>query len=913
MKLPHLGDRYRIERSLGAGGMGEVFLAHDEQLGRRVALKRLTPRADDWESRRARFRKEARIAAKIKHAAVVQVFDVLHDAETDYIVMEYVEGANLRVRITRGPSLSLGHVLHVGRQIASGMAEAHSLGIVHRDLKTENVLVNHALEARISDFGIAKVLGEESWTQDGRVLGTHKAMSPEQARGADIDTRTDLFSFGVLLYETLAGTPPFTGRSSTEIFDAVLRSEPPPLARYRPDVPPALVNLIAQLLQKSRELRPAGGFRAVEAVLAELAVNVSEGFAPLVPGTLGADSETLSLEEPAPELESAPEPMPEAEPRCVHAADAAAPEALALQVTTQQLLAHVSDSRALSRPRSRVLFWASLVTLAVAALVYMVWPEPALVGPDDLRPVPEPPAPEPLHRSLVVVVDQPTVSPDCTDADSDHIQKVRNELVAALVALEGVDVLDERAAPAAQAHDYAPDLATPDEYLALSITCHPGRLVINLDRIEASGILRRPGETFEVERSDIGVTSTPVHLHVLQAFDEYSSDTDRALLGVRPEDIDRFLEVRRAYWQRDPAFPADRVLGELARIRSRSPGLVDAYRFEAELWNQRYAMTHDEQDYRRAWLLLTVARMLEPRSVLVLSGLIALALDHGDLEQAEAIFATLHKLSPASGHNLYLHALIKDKRGDTRGARDLLEEAATRHPSWRLLYHLARVEVRLGEMASARKHVDRLLEMSPDNRAGQTLRALMEVYAGEETGWCRGPIDPSQFAQVNTCAVKLMAQGQYGLAALLLERARALNPRQSETAFNLGEALKLDGQPAAAARHFRDVVSFIPTDTRDARRLSWRALALAHLELRDEARQEIEEALARSPDDGDVRYNAAATYALIGDREATVRAVLATPAGSYDASWFRYPWFDSVRGVSRLRTRMVPRDDAQDR
>lgn len=246
---------YRFERRLGAGGMGEVFLAYDRRLERRVAIKRL--RSDlASASARERLRREARAAARLGHAAIVQIFDLIETDEGDWIVMELVDGPRLADLVARGP-LDLRETLLYGQQIAEGLAAAHGLGLIHRDLKAENVLIAQSgpPAAKILDFGLVRDLeGDETLTQSGAVLGTFRTMAPEQARGLAVGPRSDLFSLGVLLYEMATGRSPFRGATTAETLHRILAEPPPPLP---PGVPGELAALIGELLQKAPELRPA--------------------------------------------------------------------------------------------------------------------------------------------------------------------------------------------------------------------------------------------------------------------------------------------------------------------------------------------------------------------------------------------------------------------------------------------------------------------------------------------------------------------------------------------------------------------------------------------------------------------------------------------------------------------------------
>src|SRR6266545_727657 len=240
--------------------MGEVLLAYDDRLDRQVAIKRIHPESGSRrERRRERFRREARMAARLSHPAIVQVYDILQENDVDSIVMEYVEGESLHQMIARRP-LEVRQVLELARELADGLDAAHRQGIVHRDLKTENVLVTPAGRPKITDFGIAKRLlateGEESLTADDAVVGTCRAMSPEQALGEPVDHRTDLFAFGVLLYEALTGLSPFAAGSALETMYRVIHTRQRPVRTLEPSVPEELSSLVDRLLEKEPHLRP---------------------------------------------------------------------------------------------------------------------------------------------------------------------------------------------------------------------------------------------------------------------------------------------------------------------------------------------------------------------------------------------------------------------------------------------------------------------------------------------------------------------------------------------------------------------------------------------------------------------------------------------------------------------------------
>ena len=255
MGLPEKIASYEIVRVLGAGGMGEVFLAHDPRLDRLVAIKRLLSTKDTLPERQERFRREAKIAARLNHPSVVQIYDVVEHEGSECIVMEYVEGKDLRSFLRKKP-LSIRKLLPLAIQIARGMAAAHDVGIIHRDLKTENILLTASGHVKITDFGIAKMLGDESLTADGMLVGTCRAMSPEQVLGKKLDRRSDMFSFGILLYEALTGASPFAADTQFVTLQRIAQEPHQPIAELVPEIPDELVALINQLMAKDPLLRP---------------------------------------------------------------------------------------------------------------------------------------------------------------------------------------------------------------------------------------------------------------------------------------------------------------------------------------------------------------------------------------------------------------------------------------------------------------------------------------------------------------------------------------------------------------------------------------------------------------------------------------------------------------------------------
>jgi eukaryotic-like serine/threonine-protein kinase len=244
--------RYEIERFIGAGGMGGVFKAFDTELNRPVAIKVLAPHLTIVGAARQRFAREARAAAAIVHEHVVAIHNVETDQRAPFLVMQYVAGESLQSRIDREGPLDLCEILRIGMQTAAGLAAAHAQGLVHRDVKPSNILLEKGVERTLlTDFGLARATDDASLTHTGFHPGTPQYMSPEQARGDVIDARSDLFSLGSVLYTMCTGRVPFRAETSYGILRRITDSEPRPLREINPKIPEWLENIIARLHAKS--------------------------------------------------------------------------------------------------------------------------------------------------------------------------------------------------------------------------------------------------------------------------------------------------------------------------------------------------------------------------------------------------------------------------------------------------------------------------------------------------------------------------------------------------------------------------------------------------------------------------------------------------------------------------------------
>ncbi|HXO19267.1 MAG TPA: protein kinase [Thermoanaerobaculia bacterium] len=875
LRQPQRIGPYRIEGRIGSGGMGEVYEAYDERLDRQVAIKLIRRESAEDPRARERFRREARSAAGLNHPAIVHIYDIVESEDGDAIVMERVRGTTLARLLEPGP-LPLARALRLGREIAEGLAAAHERGIVHRDLKAENVMVTDSGHAKILDFGVAKRLlrGDEvTLSVAGVVVGSYHSMSPEQARGLDVDHRSDLFSLGALLYEMLAGRPPFAGRSALDILTAICTQLQTPLQELRPDVPDVVSKAVDSLLEKDPARRPQSALAVLPALE--------------WPATPDSGARTVSAAElptivEAPPGGSTPATLP--------------PGSRLPPAERTSARATVAPRRAGRRRRLALAFLVATALVAIGLGVAL-----------RLR------AREP--QRLYVAVPRPVIAAGQGLPGVDLLASgLRVALLRGLLSVSGISPLaPEQVDPVPGPPAAVARAAAADEVVTARLECGAVNCQISLSRILGKDGSLLWTESFEAPVDQPFLLAEAAQGRLQAAYPDRRPRQDLPRLEVRAEDYTEYLRLRR---ELDEKQDVDPLLERLAALRLRSPRFLEALILEAVMLRERFGARRDAADLDRAVAVLNQARALAPTDPRPLLALFEIAWKGERLGQAEEAVGELERLLPADPEVQTARARLLERRGDREQALTLMRAAALRRPSWFCLSRLVDMEYRLGESAGARRDLQTLLDRFPGYYWAESMRAQIELNYGspEEavTLYTRLVTRSPRPAEVGNLGTALLLLKRYPEAEARFRQALTLAPDNPLVLLNLADAQLLAGQKKAAETLYRRLPELV---ARDPAAANWqlqsvRAQALAHLGDRRRAVEGAQQVFLAAQGNGEAAYQAALVYTLVGDlSSAQVDAERALRQG-IEARWFTLPWFDPLRATPEFQALLKPRPPA---
>jgi tetratricopeptide (TPR) repeat protein/tRNA A-37 threonylcarbamoyl transferase component Bud32 len=829
---------YRLLRRLGAGGMGEVYLAEDSRLRRQVALKRLTDRTLCGAEVRARILREARAAGKLQHPGIAAVFDVVEDGEAVWIVMEYVPGETLAARLKRD-RLPVDAALGIGTQIAEALAHAHAHGVVHCDLKPSNVQLTPDGRVRVLDFGLAQrperaLAAEEtrlrsldvSQADSGRVTGTAGYMAPERLRGLRPDERSDVYSLGVVLFQLLTGRKPFAGTDLVAVAAAALSAPAPAASSVEPEIPGAVSLVVSRALSADPAARFASATELVMALRAATGAGASSGSAARHP-----------------------------------------------------LVARVAVPVALT----------VLILSGVGVLVLLAgwWPGSPGPAPDG------PPA--------VVVKPFANLSGDATNdylgvglADNLTTRLAALPRVTVMSRATTTAYLTEHPNSSTLARDLGASYVV-DGGIARS----GNQLSVTITLLQPDGAVAW-GREFDGTVAGLFVLQRELAQGVADGLNLVLSEDDRLTLAVQPTDnVEAFADYsqgRTFLDRRDVDGNLDRAITLFDQAIAKDPEFALAHAGVSAAYWQKYVNTNDAAWTTRAIDAGLEALRLDPRQADVH---VALATAYHGLGRTPAAIDALDQALALQPNNDDAHRLLGDihaAAGRTDEAVAAYERAIAIRPNyWQNHNRLAVALLRAGRYKDATASCVRVTELQPDSAIGFNNLGVVGMMEGDlalaERSLTRATEISPRASNLSNLGTIHYWNGRFADARRAYEQAIALRPDSMDIRRNLGDALSRLGESAAAEAEYRialeGAANALKVNPRDGRSLGLLGLLEAKLGRPAEARARVTEALAAAPNDGDIHYRSAVVAALAGDREMALAALTRALALGYSPALAR--------------------------
>jgi eukaryotic-like serine/threonine-protein kinase len=827
---------YRVLHKLGSGGMGEVFLAEDERLRRKVALKSLTSAWTQGPEGRRRLLREARAVAALNHPNIAAVYDVLETADGDFIVMEYVPGQTLAERLTGGP-MTAAAVLWIGAQICDALSEAHAHGLIHRDLKPANILLTPAGRVKILDFGLARTLAVEGLDRPGdsvdlsasgrRLVGTPAYIPPEHLLGRAVDERGDVYSLGVTLYELATGRRPFQGADLQAIANAILNETPRLPEGVDARIPPSLLDVIGRAMARDPERRPRTA-AALKTDLLRVRREIADSGIPTEEGWWSG---------------------------------AVSPPA---------------------RSRRR-LAWGAALVLSVCAgaaawLLPRSWPR-----------VDEPRTPVVAVLPLDAAGDPASETLGAGSADL---------LVATLARLPGVNVLSRGATASYRARAkgtgaIARELGA-DFVVDGTIQRAAGKVRVTFSLVRAGSEVVLWGDAHEGALEDVLRLQREAVEAVADALRVRIPPADRErVLRASTSSADAFADFAqaRSFLERfDVAGNVDRAITLFESALARDPSFALARAGLGQAYWQKHAQTREPVWAEKASEAIDAALSLDPQQPAVRYSLALLYKRTGEPARAIEELRRVIALQPSSdeAHNLLGNLLVEKGQVDA-GLRSLHEAIRLRPSYWSNHYALGVACFDVGRYPEALAAFRRVVELQPDNGWGYQMLGTTLYVQGDRRGAIEAlresiRVAPNAGAWSNL-GTAYYAEGRFEEALGAYRECARLEPRAPLAHRNAGDALLRLGRAEEARAAYLQAVELaregLAVNPNDAAARASLGVYLAKAGRLESAREEIAKAVKRAPDNAEVLYQQAVVAALSNRPGEGLRAL----ARALDHGW----------------------------
>ena len=866
---------YQLIKALGEGGMGIVYLAEDTRLRRMVAIKCLKPKHSDEHqgSHHKRLQREATTLAQLNHANVVQIYDIIEDEEQFALVMEYIDGNTLNKQL-REHVVSVKQRLIWLQQIADGLAAAHGKGLIHRDLKADNVLINPDGIAKITDFGIAKNTRDEHTeaTLTGKFIGSYSALSPEQALGLPLAASSDLFSFGILAFKLLCGRHPFGNTDNNNILvQNILHQQPLPANILNPDLDPALVELLNSLLAKKINLRPANA----SAISRQLQLAISQHADDNAEPTF---SETLDLDLPQYSMEA------------LYNTDNRAPaESIQHRPTTSKTTLATNIFNKARRIIANSLLL--VVALAFSNASYWYWQQLQ-------KPTP-----------LYVAVLPPSLNANSPMAEQQQrllLNTIETALQQTILDTSGLHLISPREVKNVKGnYQKIARTVSADVILESTLQCEINRCEINLSRIQpvdsdadtapARWVMHQQQQWPVLMDYQYRNLATDLQHHLIRLFPQHSMIANEQALEISEADYQWFMALRHQVQNKGQDYPEslEFLLTKDEKFKSYSP----YYSLLSYLSITLFDDTQNSMYLEKLRNKLKQSESIIGPNIPTLEQLLDIELRQHQFDQAKSLLPRMRDLGIDRVSMTKHQAQIAHYQGNYSKADKFYQQALTLQPSLALWYATAFNQWYSGDPNAAIASLEQLFKLEGNNYNASILLGSIYLTLGrlEEAiiQYNKVIIISGETQHFNNLGLAYELQGNYVKAKEAFSKAVELSPDHTTALLNLADSYFLNNQKVDANLIYKKILA-LTNDNKNWDSLRDRAQALIHLGETKSALKVVQKSLRTDGDNPEALFNAALIYSLAEQWLSSLIYIEKSLERGLSPIWFNLPWFNGL-------------------
>ncbi len=882
-ELKQIGH-YDILRCIGRGGMGLVYLARDTRLNRQVAIKCL--RSELCEPHyRERFKREALLLAKLNHPHIVQIYDFIETQDELALVMEFVDGQNLYLHL-REHIVCFTQRMHWLTQIAQGLAVAHDAGIIHRDLKAENILINKRNEAKISDLGIAKSQDFNATLTD-HVAGSYSCMSPEQAMGEELDSRSDLFSFGILAYQLLCNAHPFGDTDNKlQLMQRIISHAPIPPGKHIPDLPQEISELLGQLLSKNPDNRPANTHWLAAQCEKLSQLFLATSFEPDNTQTLPQSSQPSIQYSQHPLLKQTRQPINTSGSGIRSKQQNITQEHPTFEaVDTNELLSSKQKFNAYIKTNNVTVILAGLTLLMLVAVG--IW----LLQPKEPR---------------YVAVLPPTLSTADMHESQQQLVKgaVYDAIQQSVLQLDGYylipqnEIADINASSNKEGLETVRRATAADELITANIQCKIEACTITLSRLtpdvkKQEGRLRvQDTKTIDVLTDNYLSVATIVQNNIGGLYFENVANTFEQ---IDTKEYTKFLEVNRSYVTKGANTD---LLADLEKLNGNIE-LLPA--FQTLFSEVALDLNHETKDKK---FLVKINKLIKGNKTtdkIYLKNLFSLQIAEENFDAADKTIELLTKLhsNTSTKYEMLAYKLMAKK--DYKGAISFYEKSLISKKTTKNLYLAAIAYWYLGDSVNAKNYIDEALSLSPTFSNALFFRGTIHLLSGNSEEAKKSfetvkHIAPNDAYNLSNLGLSYLLSKQYQKSLDLFKKANEIYPKNPAFILNQADAEYLLGQHSNAQESYQNIINIYESqkDLPSFDSLKDASQAYAHTSNFQEALSTLKKLEERSSQSVEIIYIGALVHTLANNKTLAIYNIDNALKKGMGSKWFELPWFDTL-------------------